>query len=58
MQTHRVVLDTSFMQRRGSSVSGERKMQGANTIASELGVILLYFSSFATLKETLLKTHL
>lgn len=49
--THIVVLDTSFKPRKGSSTSGERRTQGANTIAREFGDILLCFSSFATLKR-------
>lgn len=49
--THIVVLDTSFIPRKGSSTSGERRTQGANTIARELGDILLCSSSFATLKR-------
>lgn len=49
--THIVVLGTSFIPRKGSVVSGERKMHGANTIASEFGDILLYSSSFATLER-------
>lgn len=48
--TYVVVLDTSFIPRKGSSTSGERRMQGANTIARELGDILLCASSFVTLK--------
>lgn len=55
MTTHSVVLDTSFIPRKGSSASGERRMQGANTIARELGDILLCSSSFATLKDTQVK---
>lgn len=46
-----VVLDTSFIPRKGSSASGERRIQGANTIASELGDILLCSSSLATLER-------
>lgn len=46
-----VVFDTSFILRKGLSTSGERRIQGANTIASEFGDILLFSSSFATLKR-------
>lgn len=49
-RTHSVVLETSLILRKGSSVLGERRMHGANTIARELAVILLFSSSFATLK--------
>lgn len=49
--THIVVFDTSFIPRKGSSTSGERRTQGANTMARELGDILLCSSSFATLKR-------
>lgn len=50
--THSVVLATSFILRKGLSTAGERRTQGANTIAREFGVILLCSSSFATLKTT------
>lgn len=50
-ETHAVVLGTSFILRKGLSTSGERRIQGAKTIARELGDILLCSSSFATLKE-------
>ena len=50
-RTHWVVLFTSFMPRKGSSASGERMMQGANTMAREEAVILLCTSSFATLER-------
>lgn len=50
-ETHCVVLDTSFMPRKGSSASEERMMQGANTMARELADILLCSSSFATLER-------
>lgn len=55
METHSVVLDTSLMQRKGSSESGERRMQGANTIARAPGDILLCSSSFATLRNKQVK---
>lgn len=48
-RTHAVVLGTSFILRKGLSTSGERRIHGANTIARELGDILLCSSSFATL---------
>lgn len=54
-RTHAVVLGTSFILRKGLSTSGERRIQGANTIARELGDILLCSSSFATLQKK--KTH-
>lgn len=50
-RTHAVVLGTSFILRKGLSTSGERRIQGANTIARELGDILLCSSSFATLQK-------
>lgn len=49
--THIVVLDTSLIPRKGLSTSGERRIQGANTIAREFGVILFCSSSLATLKR-------
>lgn len=49
--THAVVLGTSFILRKGSSTFGERRIQGANTIAREVGDILLCSSSFATLPK-------
>lgn len=51
--TYTVALPTSFIPRKGSSTSGERRIQGANTIARDLGDILLCSSSFATLKQKL-----
>lgn len=39
--SHRVVLFISFILRRGSEESGQRRMQGANTIARALADIRL-----------------
>lgn len=47
--THVVVLETSFMLVRGSKLSGQRKRQGAKTMARALGDIRLTSSTTATL---------
>ena len=44
-----VVLATSLMLIRGSALSGQRRMQGANTMARELGDMRLCGSSLDTL---------
>lgn len=45
-----VVFETSFMLVKGSEVSGQRKRQGAKTMAKALGDIRLTSSIKATLK--------
>ena len=55
-----VVLATSLMLIRGSALSGQRRMQGANTMARELGDMRLCGSSLETLQsvdKTVLKTY-
>lgn len=44
-----VVLATSFMLRRGSALSGQRRMHGAKTMASEFVDMRLLGSSLHTL---------
>lgn len=51
LQSYMVVLATSFMLSSGSALSGQRRIHGANTMASELGDIRLCASSLYTLQE-------
>lgn len=49
--SYEVVLATSFMLSRGSALSGQRRMHGAKTMASELGDMRLWASSLHTLEK-------
>lgn len=46
-----VVLATSFMLSSGSALSGQRRTQGAKTMAKELGDMRLWASTLQTLQQ-------
>lgn len=46
-----VVLATSFMLSSGSALSGQRRTQGAKTMANEFGDMRLWASTLQTLQE-------
>lgn len=46
-----VVLATSFMLSSGSALSGQRRIQGAKTMANEFGDMRFWASTLQTLQE-------
>lgn len=49
--SYMVVLATSFMLSSGSALSGQRRTQGAKTMANEFGDMRLWASTLQTLQE-------
>lgn len=58
LQSYVVVLATSFMLSRGSALSGQRRIHGANTMANELEDMRLSASFLHTLQENLLDVNM